>query len=396
MDKKFAYFNTPDEKYFKTLWKNCIFVFDTNTLLNLYRYSATTAKDFLKILKNIKLRIWLPYQVGFEYHNHRIEIIESEINKYDAFINRLAKIKDDLNSAKAEINKKKSHPHINSKFIEEIQTILGNEKTLVEKAKEKFGELQEKDFIQEDLNKLFHGKIGDQYTDEQLKEIINEGKFRYENEIPPGFEDSKNKVGIKKYGDLIIWLQMIDKAKESKKPFIFVTDDEKSDWWKLTIKKNINYPRPELIKEFKDKSNFNFYMYHSENFMNLSQKYLKQKVAQQSINEVKETRIGFKQQLIDAVKIVTENMQNNSSIFANSFQNIKDYSEILSLNNLYLNPKIDFTKALTNFSSSPKFNELVKNIEAWKYLNNNSISFIGNSNLEIGDNDHIDNKEENK
>ena len=36
---------------------------------------------------------------------------------------------------------------------------------------------------------------------------------------------------IKKYGDLILWYQIIDKAKESKKPIILISGDVKEDWW---------------------------------------------------------------------------------------------------------------------------------------------------------------------
>jgi len=36
-----------------------------------------------------------------------------------------------------------------------------------------------------------------------------------------------------KFGDLIIWKEMIEKAKAEKRPIIFVTDDGKSDWWHI-------------------------------------------------------------------------------------------------------------------------------------------------------------------
>lgn len=388
MDKKFSHFYLPEEKWIKNLWENCIFVFDTNILLNFYRYSKSTREDFIKILKNVKSKIWIPYQVGNEYHNNRFETIESVISQYDDFIKRLDKIKNDLDKAKEEINKKKSHPHITSKFIEDIQVILEKEKTQIKKEKEKFGKLKEDDFILEDLKQLFRDKVGEPYSDDQLIELVKQGEFRYENEIPPGYEDTKNKSGIRKYGDLIIWFQIIDKAKESKQSVIFITDDVKEDWWKIYPRKNnMLLPKPELIKEFKDKCSKDYYMYTSDKFLNLSEKYLKQKVAQQSIREVKETRMSNIQDLLNTFKLATEVIQNKNSVLANSFQNIKDISEILSLNNLYLNPQ------LANLSLSNKFSDLLKNIDFRNNLNNNSKPFIQSNNLELGDKEQGDNKD---
>ena len=79
---------------------------------------------------------------------------------------------------------------------------------------------------------MFEGRVGTPYSKEQLEKIIEEGKERYKGKIPPGFKDS-DKHGdtevfaeiCQKFGDLIIWKQVIEKSKESKKGIIFVTDD---------------------------------------------------------------------------------------------------------------------------------------------------------------------------
>lgn len=58
-----------------------------------------------------------------------------------------------------------------------------------------------------------------------------EGEKRYKNNTPPGFCDAKNKDGVQKYSDLIIWKEIIRFAENNKKNILFVTDDVKSDWW---------------------------------------------------------------------------------------------------------------------------------------------------------------------
>jgi len=244
----------------------------------------------LKILNNIKTRIWIPYQVGYEYYNNRIGIIEIELTQFDNFIGKLGEFKPLLNIVKKEINKKSSNPHLNSKFIEDIESIVNKEKENIREKKEKYSDLLKNDTIEREIAILFENNVGEQFNNEKLEEIYKEGELRFKNGIPPGFEDSKSKTGIRIYGDLIIWFEMIKKSSELKKSIIFITDDLKNDWWKTYKNKKLNSPRPELIIEFDQKCNQKFYMYDSYQFMYLSQKYLKQKVDPNSIEEAKETR----------------------------------------------------------------------------------------------------------
>lgn len=74
---------TNEEK--KELWKKCVFVFDTNVLLNLYRYSAKTRMSLLEAFESLKDRIWIPYQVAYEFMRKRCEVIYETVHRYDSF-----------------------------------------------------------------------------------------------------------------------------------------------------------------------------------------------------------------------------------------------------------------------------------------------------------------------
>ncbi len=116
--------------------------------------------------------------------------------------------------------------------------------------------------------------------------------LRYSQELPPGFEDKDNpeKKGIKIYGDLILWFQIIDMAKEKKLPVILVTNETKKDWWwKPPSSKQIG-PRPELISEFNRNTKEIFYMYALDKFLMYSNKYLKTSIKKEYIEEVEEHR----------------------------------------------------------------------------------------------------------
>ncbi|MDG6614114.1 PIN-like domain-containing protein, partial [Staphylococcus aureus] len=59
----------------KNIWENALFVFDTNTLLNLYRYQEETKNEFLQVLDKISNRIWIPHHVALEFQRNRLIVI---------------------------------------------------------------------------------------------------------------------------------------------------------------------------------------------------------------------------------------------------------------------------------------------------------------------------------
>ena len=68
------------------------------------------------------------------------------------------------------------------------------------------------------------------------------------HKIPPGFKDDrKADDGV---GDFLIWLTILEIAKQ-KKHVIFVSGDEKNDWFYISEKQAL-YPRFELIIEFQE------------------------------------------------------------------------------------------------------------------------------------------------
>ena len=78
-------FIEPTSKEKQILWESAVFVFDTNVLLNLYRYSAKTRNSLLAAFESFKDRIWIPYQVAYEYMNKRCEVIYETVQRYEQF-----------------------------------------------------------------------------------------------------------------------------------------------------------------------------------------------------------------------------------------------------------------------------------------------------------------------
>jgi hypothetical protein len=116
---------------------------------------------------------------------------------------------------------------------------------------------------------------------------MKEGQLRYENQIPPGYKDSRKKGN--KFGDLVVWKQIIDYAKEIKKPIILVSDEKKDDWWR-EFKGETLGPRPELIHEIKLETGMDFYMYKADQFIKYAKKHLGEDLDEEVFEEIKRIR----------------------------------------------------------------------------------------------------------
>lgn len=101
----------------------------------------------------------------------------------------------------------------------------------------------------------------------------------------PGYKDDK-KSEDKKYGDLILWYQIIDKASESKKPIILISGDVKEDWWLEKNSKRI-MPLPQLKKEMFEKAGVDFHIYTADRFLEY---YDSKIINREAINEVRKIR----------------------------------------------------------------------------------------------------------
>ncbi len=262
---------TDDE--IKDIWSKGIITFDSNALLSLYRYSDKTSTELLKVLDQYKNQVWLSHQAALEFHSHRFEAILDQDASYETFVKTLKEKSKDFTSAIEQLPIR--HPSIDLKIIsKKINECIENVIKDVDVNKSKLDSLKQNDTILKKIDELFESKIGDKFDSAALTRIYKEGDKRYAEEIPPGYKDivkdKDDKTGKKKYGDYIIWMQIIEKAKLTKKPIILITEEQKEDWWKKYHGK-ITGPRPELIREMIDAANVNFHMYDIERFIDYAQ-----------------------------------------------------------------------------------------------------------------------------
>ena len=299
MKKIFKEYHQFTKQEFQQLWKDCLFVLDTNTLLNMYRYSRATVNAYFDVLNELKKKkqLWIPYQVGYEFYENRINVISEYEKSYDEILSIIKKAKSDIE------DKYKDHPFLD---LCEIKKMINNGLSgivkKIKQAKNKHPKWLEKDEVLEKLNLLFEGNIGNNYDEQKLKEIKGEGKERYEKKIPPGFKDD-DKPEDKKYGDLILWYQIIDKAMKSKKPIVLISGDVKEDWWLEKSGKRL-MPLPQLKKEISDKAGVDFHIYTADKFLELY-KTDKKEIDDRTIEEVRKIRKSEEKRMIMMRKMET-------------------------------------------------------------------------------------------
>lgn len=260
----------PTDAELKDLWANALVVLDTNALFNLFRYTNSTRTAFLSVLAAKKERLWLPYQVGFEFQEGRLGIIEDQ-NK--AFTDLIEKTKTALSTVTKDVNTLRNHPTLDldelRKAVDDaISSIEGKIESTRKKYQAEVLDSSRHDATTDLITDLYDGRVGQPYTEERLKEVYDEGATRYEHKVPPGYKDVSKPVP-NRYGDLVLWMQLLDKGAADDTTVIFVSDDQKEDWWREFKGRKIG-PRVELIDEFRQRVGKRIYFLTPQALMTLA------------------------------------------------------------------------------------------------------------------------------
>ena len=297
MKNKFSEYYQLSESEIKKHWENDYFSFDANVLLNLYRYTPRTRDAFFNLLEKIKERIWISYQATYEYQNNRLVVINAQKEAYQEIRNTLQKKKNEI---EAKLNEFKKHPYLQASDLNsQIESAFESISRDLDQLEKRHPDYLAEDPIFDRLTDLLDGRIGEDLEQSLLEQLYKEGKNRYEQKIPPGymdFSEKKSQGNRSLYGDLIVWKQVINKAKEDNQSVIFVTDDLKEDWWHKFKGKTIG-ARPELIREFRDETQQQINIYQADRFLEYANKNLEQNTIQDVIDEVREVRLADEKEI---------------------------------------------------------------------------------------------------
>lgn len=193
----------------KAAWKSGLFSFDASVLLDLYRYSDETRQELLKLFKSLGNRIWITHQAAQEFLNGRLRAIASQSKLYDDSVVLIDRVDKMFKSARG-------HPFLTKQLLAETDTHFKKLRSYLNGKKSYLDSLISKDSIQEEVVAIFESHIGPAFPKKRLTELFAEGETRYKEKIPPGYEDAKKPEGNSRFGDLVMWFQLIEKTQKEK------------------------------------------------------------------------------------------------------------------------------------------------------------------------------------
>lgn len=275
----------PTSDELTALWRDSTFAIDANVLLNLYRYSTETRKELESALRSVQEKLFVPNQAAREFLRSRLSVTASQADEYTKAVKTITDLASTLQN-------KKKHPFLPENELPTFKQQVDRLVKLLEQQRDVLLTRMTKDEVLDFIQEISDQRTGQPFTDEGLAELAVDGEKRYAAEVPPGYKDGKKEATAdpyRKFGDLIVWKQLIARAKIDKRSLIFVTDDKKEDWWLEQSGRTIG-PRIELREEFIAEVSKDFWMYTVDLFIEEAAKLSKKPVSAKVLEEIRTVR----------------------------------------------------------------------------------------------------------
>lgn len=266
------------------VWRDGIFSPDASFLTNLCGYSEEVREAIFGVLqrKADQGKLWLTHQALLEYHQSRISGVIKHMRICRAKRREISALREQCKGLAGSPREALVEPRLAS----DLDEAFGNVIEAMTETENDTRKLIVQDPVRDRVLAIVGNAVGVEYKEDELEKIYEEGKKRFSNEVPPGFKDD-SKPERRKYGDLIIWKQLIGKAKTDQQPIVFLTDDVKADWWACLDKEPIS-PMPDLAQEMWREAQAKFWMYHTDGLLQDAATYGGATVSREVLDEVKE------------------------------------------------------------------------------------------------------------
>ncbi|WP_434952725.1 PIN-like domain-containing protein [Shewanella sp. HL-SH4] len=216
--------------------KKTLIFFDTNILAYLYKLHANARNEFYTWSDSVinDNRIFLPGWAASEYSNrvttNKLDDYTNNNNNaspdkakkmYEALYEIASLFVDDDILASSQFTGDREQ------FLDGFRNTIKSLDTYTRAFKTQFkvGD------VHNEIIKHFSTVVLNSDLTELCSKANKEGDTRFEHRLPPGFKDGGK--GENRFGDLIIWYEVLGKSKEFKANFdhvLFLSNDEKSDW----------------------------------------------------------------------------------------------------------------------------------------------------------------------
>lgn len=296
MRDMFPGFYRPSDGDYKRFFEKGVFVLDTNVLLNFYRYPMAARDEFFSVFDEMKDRLWIPYQVALEFQRLRLKEIGGQKSKFHDVRKAVTDAKKSFETLQTELHNRHSLIDATA-LVDGVKGHVDQFLMHLETLEEQQLDVHEEDPVRSRIESILSGKVGAPPSQKEVDEFTRDADARYRAEVPPGFGDAKKTDVFSyggvcyeaKYGDLILWRQILNHLRSiGPADIIFVTDDKKRDWWWEVDGKTIG-PRPELAAELSEAcEGSSFFMYRPDAFLRHAKSFVKAGVDEKTISQVRE------------------------------------------------------------------------------------------------------------
>nr|WP_295884194.1 PIN-like domain-containing protein [uncultured Devosia sp.] len=225
-----------------------IIALDTNVLLLPYTIRKDGLPKLQKFYQDLRAanRLYLPARVAREFIVHRdkklaelLKMITDVRSKINIGETKLSPILEGVEGSEAMAVASKALAEAKSQYTKAISVV-----------EEQVQSWSGDDPVTSVYDAVFDGEniISPTQTNDVL---LAEWQVRLKERIPPGYKDGgKADTGI---GDFLVWKALLALGAAQKKDLIFVTGEEKADWF-VRVNGAGAYPRPELVAEYRKHS----------------------------------------------------------------------------------------------------------------------------------------------
>lgn len=213
-----GWYEYSDDEY-KTILQNALISFDTNVLLNMYRYSKKASNETFDALKTVKNRILISYYVAKEFTNNRKKVRVDNIREYET-LSKL--IEDKISDINIELDK---YGEKKLSKVSEIKDVLEKSRDrairYIANEKQTKSDFYKNHEIENNISEIFFNNLAPEYIEDEFKLIKEEGLRRFADKIPPGYMDDEKEEN----GDYYIFKSLMDYCKLNKKDLIMAFID---------------------------------------------------------------------------------------------------------------------------------------------------------------------------
>jgi hypothetical protein len=230
------------------LFSEAIIAIDANVLLLPYTVRAQSLSSILEAYRTLRdtKRLLVPAHAAREFAKRRPEKIAAVV---DSLSSRALDAKPAERSRYPLLN---SEPEfealikIEEEYNNQSRDLSEKHKEASRKVVDKIKAWQREDPVLSMYREVLPGTIVD--TAKTDEEIISDAAWRKKFAVPPGYKDSGKKQNYA--GDVIIWHTLLEVGAAKKMSMIFVTEEQKPDWWHK-LSGSISGARHELVDEYR-------------------------------------------------------------------------------------------------------------------------------------------------